>query len=318
MKIGVVGAGWWGKNLVKTLGSAEGVESVVVFDERHEALELFRDKPKTEFASSFESMLSDPAIAGICLATPPPTHFALSKRILSAGKHLLVEKPPAETIVQVEELGRIAAKHNVVYMLDVLYLFLEPVKKIKLIIDSGEINDLKYVQMFRIGDELRRAGSGLQRIQTTMFAKGVNVIDDLFFHDAAILLYLFGDFEFRSVERLCLYHPSLCDTARIMLTARGVPVDLTLSWTLAGRRRGMVLYGEKTVIEYDGLRNENQISRHNVETNWTETFNFPTIAPLGPMVNFYLRCITGKESNIFGASFMEKLTRSWKAVSHEG
>ena len=318
MKMGVVGAGWWGRNIVKTLESADGVESIVVFDERQEALEPFKNKTTTQCAPSFESMLSDRALAGICLATPPPTHYELSKRILGAGKHLLVEKPPAQTVAQVQELGRIAAKNKVVYMLDALYLFLEPVKKIKLIIDSSEFNDLKYVQMFRIGDELRRSGSGLDRIRTTMFARGVNVIDDLFFHDAAILLYLFGDFEFRSVEKMCLYHPSLCDTARIELTARGVPVDLTLSWTLAGRRRGMVLYGEKTVIEYDGLRNDNQITRHDLEANRAETFNFSSFAPLGPMVDFYLSCIAGKESNLFGADFMEKLTRCWKAVSDEG
>ena len=80
----------------------------------------------------------------------------------------------------------------------------------------------------------------------------------------------------------------------------------------------MVLYDEKAIVEYDGLSNDNQIKRYDVEENRSETISFPPVAPLGSMVNFYLRCIAGKEANRFGAEFMEKLTERWRAVSREG
>jgi len=317
MKIGVVGVGWWGKNIVNTLELAEAVDRVVVYDERAGAYEVFWNNKKTDYAESLESLLSDASIIGICVATPPPTHYELSKRILLAGKHLLIEKPPAYRTSQVHELGMIAASKKLVYMLDALYLFAEPVQKIKQILDSGELKKIRYIQMFRIGDELRRPEAGIQRIQKTMFAHGIDVIEDLFFHDAAVLLYLFGDFNYRSSEKLRLYDPSLCDTARIQLMVQNVPVELTLSWTLAGRRRGMVIHGEECIVEYNALKNENQLTKYDLTDNCQENFSFPAVAPLGALLDFYMGCIMGKNTNPFGSAFMEKITSIWRTISDE-
>ena len=317
MKIGVVGVGWWGKNIVNTLESSETVDRVVVYDEQMEAYEAFQNNKKIDYANSLESLLADPSIIGVCLTTPPPTHYELSKRILLAGKHLLVEKPPARQISQIHELGMIAESKKLVYMLDALYLFIEPVQKIKEILNSGELKNIRYIQMFRIGDELRRVNAGIQRIRKTMFAKGIDVVEDLFFHDAAILLYLFGDFDFSSSEKLYLYDPSFCDTSRIRLMANGVPVELTLSWTLAGRRRGMVIYDEEIMVEYDGLKSKNQLTKYHLTENRQENFNFSQVAPLGALLDFFIGCVAGKHANPFGCAFMEKITSVWRTISDE-
>ncbi len=317
MNIGVVGVGWWGKNIVNTLDQFNAISKVIVFDKRSEVYEKFRDNRKTFFVDSLDGLLLDPSIAAVCLATPPATHYDYSKHILLAGKHLLVEKPPAYEVSQVQELGKIAATKNLVYMLNALYLFLEPIQKIKQMLDSGDLKNLRFVQMFRIGDEMRREGAGIQRLKETMFANGIDVIEDLFFHDAAILLYLFGDFEYHSSEKLCLYDTSLCDTVRIKLSVRGVPVELTLSWTMAGRRRGMVIYDQHCIVEYDALKNDNQISKYNLVENRADNYSFPAIAPLGGLLDFYLRCIAGKDVNYLGSEFMERITTIWRKIINE-
>ena len=315
MKIGVIGAGWWGKNIVNTLERLSSVSSVVVFDKQPEVREQFAECKKTTFAHSLEEVLSDSSVEGVCLATPPPTHYDISKRILLAGKHVLVEKPPAYELTQVKELGNIAASGNLVYMLDALYLFQQPIQRIKQTIDEGELRNLRFIQMFRIGDEMRRAGAGIQRLRQTMFVNGTDVIEDLFFHDAAILLYLFGDVEYQSSEKLYLYAATVCDSARVKLLAKGVPVELVLSWTFAGRRRGMVLYDESVLIEYDGLKAENQLTKYYLLENRSESFSFPSHGPLDAMLDFFVRCVRGREVNFLGSEVMERITSIWRTIS---
>jgi len=317
MKIGVIGAGWWGKNIVNTLDGKDSVERVVVFDDRPSVRDQFRGNKKTGFVDSLDQILGDPSIRAVCVATPPSTHYGISKDVLGAGKHLLIEKPPASDPREVRELGSLASAKGLVYMLDALYLFPEPVRKLKQILQSGELEDLRYIEMFRIGDELRRENAGISRIRATMFERGVDVVEDLFFHDAAVLLDLFGGFEYRSSKRLRLYDANLSDTIRIDILARGVPVELTLSWTLAGRRRGMVLYDKNYIVEYDALKTEHQLTKHRLETNTRESLSFPPLPPLSALLDFYMGCVEGKHPNPFGAEFMATITEVWRKIAHE-
>ncbi len=317
MNVGVVGVGWWGKNIVNSLEQIEEVSKVVIFDQEPVSYDKFLGNKKTCSIGSLDELLTDKTVSAICLATPPPTHYDYSKKILSAGKHLLVEKPPAYDESAVRELGLLAQSKNLVYMLDALYLFLDPIQKLKQIVHSGELNDITYVQIYRIGDEIRRQGAGIDRLQRTMFANGIDVIEDLFFHDAAILLSVFGDFQYESTERLFLYHPSLCDTARIKLKAGVIPIELTLSWALAGRRRGMIIYDRENIIEYDGLRSDGQITRYRSRSNESETLTFSSAPPLIALLKYYLRCIRGEQRNDYDHVFMEQLTKMWRTIANE-
>jgi predicted dehydrogenase len=318
MHLGVVGVGWWGKNIVNTLERFDDVSEVSIFDGHTSAYDKFANNKKTMVVKSFEEMLSDKTVAAVCVATPPDTHYAYSKKTLLAGKHLLVEKPPAIETSQVRELGEIAANANLVYMLDALYLFAEPIRKLKEILSGGELKNLRYVQMFRVGDELRRPKAGIHRLRKTMFANGVNVIDDLFFHDAAIILYLFGEFEYRSSERLYLYDKSCCDTARINLVTHGVPIELTLSWTLAGRRRGVVIYDQNFIVEYLNDHNgQDHVTKHDLQENKAENFAFPPAAPLDDLLHYFLCCVKGEQLNRLGPSFFERITEVWRAIRND-
>ena len=316
MKIGVVGAGWWGKNIINTLENVERVSKVFVYDPAQSSYEKFINNKKTVFLKSFKEMIEDNSISSICIATPPLTHYELTKEALLSNKNILVEKPPAYKISQLDELGNIASKNNLVYMLDALYLFLAPVMELKNIINSINIAEIKYIEMYRIGDELRRENAGLERIQNTMFKNGTDVIQDLLFHDLGILLYLFKNIKIKSVEKLYLYNEKFCDTAVIKFLHNSIPVNLTLSWSLTGRRRGLSIYLKDLIIEYDGLKQENQIIQHDLKKNSSEYLSFQNEPPLKALLEFYIDCISNKKNNHLDFNFMKKITDIWEYTQH--
>ncbi len=314
MVIGVIGCGWWGKNIVNSLETIDAVERVVVVEPDVMRHDVVRHNTKVTFADSVDALLADAAVEAVCIATPPATHRELTERALLAGRHTLVEKPPAYAPDEVRALGALARERGLVYMLDALYLFLEPVRKLKAIMESGLLTDIRMIQMFRIGDELRREGSGIQRIQTTMFDNGTDVIEDLFFHDAGILLHLFDGLELTAVRKRHLYHPAHADTAVLEFTTGGTPIELTLSWTLAGRRRGMVIYDRNVIVEYDGLVPENQISVTTLAPQLVERFSFPNTPPLGALLEYFIATTRNPEGNMIGDQFMYSIMHMWNTV----
>ena len=206
IKIGVIGTGWWGSNIIRTLNNFEDVGEILVFDTSLNATVKIKELNKVKIVDTMEEIENQNDISGVCIATPPSTHYFLTKRLLTAKKHVLIEKPPAMDNEELDELGEIAQKSNLIYMLDALYLFMEPIQELRKIINSIDSKQIRFVQLYRVGDELRRKASGIQRIEETMFQNNVDVVDDLFFHDAGILLKLFGDISLINTKKYFLYN----------------------------------------------------------------------------------------------------------------
>jgi predicted dehydrogenase len=316
MNIGVIGAGWWGKNIINSFEEVEAVQKVFYFDSNPEVTEKFKTNKKSFLKNSIDDLLLDPSIEAVCIATPPATHYELTKNALLTNNHVLVEKPPAFTFEEVHELGLIAKSKNLVYMLDALYLFLPPVVKLKEILESGELNQIRYIDMYRIGDELRREGAGIQRIQNTMFNNHTDVIEDLFFHDAGILIYLFQHLEILSIKKHYFYNDILCDSAEITFKRGNIPIHLKLSWVLTGRRRGISIYDTKYILEYDGLKQDNQLIKYNLWQNNAEYFSFPSPPPLKSLLSFFIDAITLNKKNYMDHTFMEKITKFWGEIKN--
>lgn len=314
MNIGVFGTGWWGKNIINTCEELSSVEKVYGYDTNPLHYDKFASNTKFCAADHPDQIWYDPSVTAVCIATPPASHYELSLKALQSGKHVLVEKPPALHPIEVEELGRLARSNHLVYMLDAIYLFLTPIDFLKKMIDSIPPESIRYVQIHRCGDELRREGAGLQRIRQTMFQNHTSVIDDLFFHDAGILLYLFEQVSLMDTEKLFLYDPECCDTVRIRLKKNQIKIEILLSWSLSLRRRGISIYTQDQIVEYDGLKNDNQIRIHNLDTNQTEYHSFPAIPPLKTLLEFYLDCIEGKKSNHLDDRFMVSIMKLWEII----
>src|SRR5580704_8684996 len=180
VRLGVIGYGYWGPNLVRNFANTEGAKVVSVADLDPNKLAIVeRRHPNISTTIDFRELLSDDGIDAIIIATPVRTHYALALSAIRAGKHILVEKPLAETSEQAEELIEEAARRNLVLMVDHTFLYTPAVQKIRQLVREGVLGDIYYYNGLR-------ASLGL-------FQDDVNVIWDLAVHDMAIIQYVFEE-----------------------------------------------------------------------------------------------------------------------------
>ena len=151
LSVGVIGYGYWGPNIVRNFYLQEDSQVSVVCDRRPEALaKVAKAYPEMEVTSDPLQVLHSPDIDIVAVVTPVWTHFELAKAALENGKHVFVEKPFTATSEQAEELIELAERKNLKIMVDHTFLFTGAVRKIKQLIDAGELGDLYYYDTTRV------------------------------------------------------------------------------------------------------------------------------------------------------------------------
>ena len=174
IRVGVVGYGYWGPNIVRNFHSLEDCEVVAICDKSRDALRrAHRAYPGVELSTDFNDVLTSPDIDAIAVITPVWTHFELAKAALENGKHVFVEKPLTSTSRQGEELIELADRKGLRVMVDHTFLFSGAVKKIREIIDAGTLGPLYYFDS--------------TRVNLGLFQHDVSVIWDLAPHDLSIM-----------------------------------------------------------------------------------------------------------------------------------
>jgi predicted dehydrogenase len=177
INVGVIGYGYWGPNLVRNFMDLPQTRLAAVSDVRADRLALAaRRYPGVAVMADYRELVDDPKIDAVAVATPVHTHFELGRRVLEAGKHLLVEKPLAASAAQTEALIEAAAQRGRVLMVDHTFAYTGAVRKIRELIDSRAIGDVYYFDSVRIS--------------LGLFQHDVNVIWDLAVHDLSILDYV--------------------------------------------------------------------------------------------------------------------------------
>jgi predicted dehydrogenase len=177
--VGIIGAGYWGPNLIRNFTSCPQTEVAAVCDANPSRLEAIgRSNPHLKLVPSLDQLLELPGLKAVSIATPVSSHYPLAKRCLEAGIDVMVEKPLTATVQEAQALVDIAARHGRVLMVDHTYLFSNPVKLIKKLIDEGELGDLYYIDT--------------TRINLGLFQHDVNVIWDLAPHDLSIVDHMIG------------------------------------------------------------------------------------------------------------------------------
>jgi predicted dehydrogenase len=173
LSVGIIGAGYWGPNLIRNFSACPATEVAGVCDANPQRLDGIRKNwGHLNLVSSVDELIGL-KVQAVAIATPVSTHFPLAKRCLEAGLHVLVEKPLASTIQEAEALVALAEKHKRVLMVDHTYLFNNNVRMIKKVVDAGELGELYYVDSIRIN--------------LGLFQRDVNVIWDLAPHDLSIV-----------------------------------------------------------------------------------------------------------------------------------
>ncbi|MGH3072407.1 MAG: Gfo/Idh/MocA family protein, partial [Gaiellaceae bacterium] len=141
IKVGLVGLGYWGPNLARNFDNLADLTWLCDVDDGHR--DSFGARyPRARVTAELDELLADPELDAVVIATPVPTHYELAKRALGAGKHVLVEKPPAMKGVEMDELVRLAAEGDLVLMPGHLLLYHPGVRKLKELVDSGALGDV--------------------------------------------------------------------------------------------------------------------------------------------------------------------------------
>jgi predicted dehydrogenase len=178
--IAVVGYGYWGPNLVRNFANTDGAMVIAVSDLDSERLSRSkRLYPGILVTTEFRDLLTDDRIDAIAIATPVHTHYDLALATLKAGKHVLVEKPLAQTSEQAQRLIEEADRRGLILMVDHTFLYTPAVRKIRELIVEGALGDIYYYNGIR-------ASLGL-------FQTDVNVIWDLAVHDISIIQYILSE-----------------------------------------------------------------------------------------------------------------------------
>ncbi|MFZ0806341.1 MAG: Gfo/Idh/MocA family oxidoreductase [Candidatus Sulfotelmatobacter sp.] len=177
IRIGVVGCGYWGPNLVRNFVETQGAQVACVSDLRADRLKLVSSRyPAVQTTQNFRELMENPAIDAVAIATPVSTHYELALRALQEGKHVLVEKPLASNTDQVQRLMDVARKRNLVLMVDHTFVYTGAVRKIRELVDSGGLGEIYYYDSVRVN--------------LGLFQHDVNVLWDLAVHDLSIMDYV--------------------------------------------------------------------------------------------------------------------------------
>ncbi len=244
IRVAVVGAGYWGPNLIRNFAACPDTELVAVCDRDEDRLaKVLRPYPGVDAIDDFDRILMRADIDAVAIATPVHTHAPLGVAALEYGKHVLVEKPLAGSVAEAEQLVHAARQANRVLMVDHTFIFSGPVQKIKQVVDSGEIGDLYFIDSVRIN--------------LGMFQHDVNVVWDLAPHDLSILDYLVGRLP-RSISAFGACHANemagIEDVAYLNLDfSDGLLASFHVNWLSPVKVRHFIIGGSEKSIVYDDL-----------------------------------------------------------------
>ena len=193
IKIGLIGYGYWGPNLARNFNVNPDLELVAICDQSADRLEKAgRYYPQAKLFDNVDDFYKNTDIDVIAVATPVASHHELAKRALLSGRHVCLEKPMTEKIVQGEELIELSQQKNKVLLVDHTFIYTGAVRKIKELIESGEVGDLIYYDS--------------TRVNLGLFQQDVNVIWDLAPHDISIMDYLMPYKKFEVSATGCHYY----------------------------------------------------------------------------------------------------------------
>lgn len=242
IRIGVVGCGYWGPNLIRNFRSLPQCQMQFMCDRSDERLNHLGDLyPEIVREKDFNRMLDTADLDAVAIATPVSLHYPMAKASLLAGKHTFVEKPLARTSAQAEELVELAQERGLTLMTGHTFLYSAPVRKIKELIQTEAFGQLRYVSSCR-------ANLGL-------FQKDINVAWDLAPHDLSIILHLM-DHAPCAVNCLGNAHVTegIEDVTNMSLTFDdGRFAIIQNSWLSPKKVREMTIVGSKQMIVYDDV-----------------------------------------------------------------
>jgi len=242
VKVGVVGFGYWGPNLVRNVHKLGDAELVTVCDATPANLAKFTAAyPEIPTCASLDDMLATHELDAVVVATSAPSHYPVAKAVLEAGKHCFVEKPLTLTSADASDLVRIAEENDLVLMVGHLMVYHSAVNFIKEVIESGELGDVLYLYAQRLN---------LGKVRTEE-----NAFWSLAPHDVSIVNYLLGEAPDRvSATGADYINNGVEDTVFAnMHFASGRMANIHVSWLDPHKTRKFTIVGTKKMLVFDDM-----------------------------------------------------------------
>lgn len=248
IKVAVIGCGYWGPNIIRNFYQLPEAQLVSVCDTRSERLDYIREHfPGVHVTADMNDILTNPDVEAVVLTTPADGHFVQSKQVLEADKHVLVEKPLAQTSAQCRELIELAASGDKVLMVGHTFLYNAAVRKLKEYVQAGELGEVYYLYSNRLN---------LGRIRSD-----INAVWNFAPHDVSIILYLLERTPVAVSAKGCSYiQPGIEDVAFLHLDFEdGVSATIHISWLDPNKVRRMTVVGSKKMVVYDDVSRDSKI-----------------------------------------------------------
>jgi predicted dehydrogenase len=249
VRVGVVGLGGWGKNLLRNFGNAPESDLRWACDAAEGPRAAFAATyPQARFTADVNALLDDPELEAVVVATPVPTHFELARRALEAGKHVLVEKPMTWRAAEARELREVVRASGRTLMVGHLLRFHPGVDKLRELIDSGELGDVHYVYG--------------NRVNLGVIREHENALWSLGVHDISVVLHLLDGEPVEVWARGEGYvRESVEDVVfGYIKFSSGQVGHLHLSWLDPHKMRKMTVVGSSKMAVFDDMEPERKVT----------------------------------------------------------
>ncbi len=247
LKVGIIGYGYWGPNIVRNFNSIEGSTVLSICDCNQTALyRAHQAYPNIPVTRDWNDILSSPQIDVVAVVTPVSTHFELAKKALENGKHVFVEKPFTATAAEAEELITLAENKKLTIMVDHTFLFTGAVRKIKELVQQKVLGELYYYDSVRVN--------------LGLFQSDVNVIWDLAPHDFAVMDYLLDERPIAVSASGKAHVNGQEDTAYVTaMFSNNLIAHFNVNWLSPVKVRTTLIGGEKKMLVWNDLEADEKI-----------------------------------------------------------
>lgn len=282
IKVGAIGYGYWGPNLIRNFIEIPSSVVVAVADLDKDRLTHVQERhPQVAVTTQNYRDLFDLDLDAVIVATPPTTHYAIVRECLENGLHVLVEKPLTLESADARELIRIAEAHDRILMVGHTFEYNSAVRALKQMIDSGELGEIQYIDAVRVS--------------LGLFSSHLNVIWDLAPHDISIMLYLLGcePLSVTAQGNRCV-QDGIEDVAYLtMRFPQNILTHMRLSWLDPRKTRCITVVGSKKMVIYDDVESQEKLKVYDKRVDairHTDTYGeFHFAYHYGDVVSPYIR-----------------------------
>jgi UDP-2-acetamido-3-amino-2,3-dideoxy-glucuronate N-acetyltransferase len=255
-RVAVIGAGYWGKNLVRNFHNLGSL--AVVCDTRTEALKLVEEKYKVATTKNYDEVLANPAIDAVVIALPAVMHYDSAKRALLAGKDVYVEKPLALHVPEARELVDLAHQHNRILMVGHILEYHPAIIELKRLITSGELGKIQYIYSNRLN---------LGKLRTEE-----NILWSFAPHDISAILFLLGEMPLElSTHGGSYLNAGIVDTTLTSAVFRsGVRAHIFVSWLHPVKEQKLTIVADKQMAVFDDVEPERKLVLYPHRINWLD------------------------------------------------